>query len=219
MTEPSIRFLIDHSVTTICQRIGSLQEMNSSTQFCWGLLASCCSRIPVSDTFEWVHLFTFIIDQLGRVYGMYCELHGFSEEGITLVDGSLPEDVVESPCEEVRHVFQWVCRAQSLLAEWSHKFSSQKINYDEIQLYHKNFSNISRVSTLFYANATLMDLQSLVTIKTDFNENFELLNMFMIRYVPGSIDLGWYVHGITFCVLCTLRNNTMYILYIHILLV
>lgn len=202
-----MRFLIDQSVTMICQRIGSLQEMNSRTHFCWGLLASCCRRIPVSDTFEWVHLFTFITDQLGRVYGMYCQLHGLSEEGIILADGSLPEDVVESPCEEVKHVFQWVCHAQSLLGKWSQKFSSQKINYDEIQLYHKNFSNISRISTLFYANAQLTNIQSLVTVKKDFHKNFELLNMFMIRYVPGKIDLGWYVHVYMYrfclCFVCT----------------
>jgi hypothetical protein len=197
MTQPSIRLLIDHCVTMICQRIGSLREIKSRTHFCWGLLASCCRRIPISDTFEWVHLFTFIIDQLGRVYGMYCEFHGLSEEGISLVGGDLPSDVVESPCEEVPYVFQWVYRVQSLLAEWSQKFSSRKINYDAIQLYYNNFSNITRVSTLFYANAALIDMQSLVAIKADFNQNFELLNMFMIRYVPEKIDLGWYVHTCT----------------------
>ena len=128
---------------------------------------------------------------------MYCEFHGLSEEGISLVGGDLPSDVVESPCEEVPYVFQWVYRVQSLLAEWSQKFSSRKINYDAIQLYYNNFSNITRVSTLFYANAALIDMQSLVAIKADFNQNFELLNMFMIRYVPEKIDLGWYVHTCT----------------------
>ena len=191
MAESSIRYLIDHCVTTICKKIGSLQEMSSRLNFCWGILASCCSRIPISDTFEWVHLFTFVIDQLGRVYGVYCQVNHLSEEGMMLKDSALPCDVANSPCEEVRKVFKWVFHAQRLLSDWTHKFNSRKINYDEIQLYHSNFSNISRVAALFYANAEMTDMHNISALKKDFSQNFELLNIFMIRYLPGKVDLGW----------------------------
>ena len=193
MGEQSLRFLIDHSVTTICNGIGSLNDISSRTSFCWGVLASCCSRIPVSDTFEWVRLFTYAIDQLGRVYGMYCELHQLSENGIALFEDSLPSDVAETPCDEVKQVFQWFSHAQSLLAEWARKFISENVNYDEVELYRTHFSSISRVSALFSSSTKLTNMQEVVAVKTSFDQNFELLNIFLIRYVPEKMELGWYV--------------------------
>lgn len=209
MAESSIRFLIDNCVTTICKEIGCLQEVSSRLSFCWGVLASCCSRIPISDTFEWLNLFTFVVDQLGRVYGMYCQHHSLGEEESVLNENKLPDDVAESQCEEVRSVFKWVCHAQSLLVEWAKKFSSQEINYDEIQLYHKNFSAISRVASLFYANAEMTDMTNLSALTTSFNQNVELLNIFMIRYVSGKPELGWYV-----CVI-VLYGCTSVCIYAH----
>ena len=193
MTDSSIRFLLESCVTVICKEIGSLQERDISSRlnFCWGILSSCCSRIPFSDTFEWINLFTFIVDQLGRVYGMYCQFHSLNEKDSIMKESKLPKDVLETSCEGVREVFKWVSRAQALLGEWSRKFSSREINYDEIELYRKNFSTITRVASLFYTNIEITDMANLSALKTDFNQEVELLNMFMIRYVPGKPELGW----------------------------
>lgn len=208
----SIKFLIDHCVTTICKRIGSFVDISSRSSFCWGVVASCCSRIPISDTFEWVHLFPFVIDQLGRVYGMYCEFHNLNEKGFVLVDNKLPDDIKESSCEEVKQVFCWLCRAQSLLAKWTQKFASERVNYDELELYRTNFSSISRVSSLFYASDKMTDIHQVAAVQTDFNQNFELLNIFLIRYVKEKIELGWYVQYVH---LFYFASSCMYNVCIH----
>lgn len=128
---PALRLLLNNCVETICRHLNSLCELSSRLEFCWGVVGSCCARIPVYDSLEWAKSYYRIIDQLGRIYSVYNQAQELEETRSVLNEDTMPLDVVQSSCEGVKQFFSWLSRAQQVLASWREKFSSKNINYDE----------------------------------------------------------------------------------------
>ena len=186
-----MHFIIKECVTTICQEIGCLKNPSSRLNFCWGIVASCCKKIPISDNFEWATSYYSVISQFGRIFGIYCTTAGLEEREGILREDHFPSDVADCPSENVRKFFSWVSKAQQVLCAWQQKFNSKCINFDEILLYAKSFSQINRVATVFQAESLVVDTHDVQLIKQDFLQSFELLNILLLCYIKGQPDAGW----------------------------
>ena len=184
-------YIVNESVTVICKGIDSLKDLSSRLNFCWGIVASCCKKIPISDDFEWARSYYSIISQFGRIFGVYCSMAGLEDREAILREDHFPSDVVDCPSENVKKFFSWVSKAQDVLSVWQQKFTSKHINFDEILLYGKNFSQINRVATVFQSESLVVDTHDVQLVKQEFLQSFELLNMLLICYIKGHPDAGW----------------------------
>lgn len=190
VTQP-LRLLLDKCVKTICMNLKHLSELNSRLEFCWGVVGTCCAKMPVSESLEWARSFYHIIDQLGRIYSVFCKMQELEETKSVLNDENMPLDVIQSSCEGVKKFFRWLSQAQQVLAAWRQKFVAKDINYDGIQLYLDVFSLLNRAATSLSANTLVVDAQYVHAVRTDFLQAFELLNMMLICYISGQPEAGY----------------------------
>ena len=105
-----------------------------------------------------------------------------------LNDETMPTVVSQSPSEGVKKFFNWLSKAQQVLATWREKFTTKKINYDSIMLYIDVYSLLSRAATSISANSLVIDAQYVQAVRVDFLQAFELLNMTLIRYIDGQAE-------------------------------
>ena len=95
------------TVTTLCRDLSWLQILTTKQRFCWGIIASCCERIPVAkEQFVWVNLYKFVITHLGYIYNSYCAGKKLPEEKCLLSAEGFPQEIAYSPSEDVRRYMQ-----------------------------------------------------------------------------------------------------------------
>ena len=177
---PPLKFLLNMCVHTICKNLDTLCDLSSRLEFCWGVVGSCCAKIPVTESLEWAKSYYHVIDELGRIYSVFSQALEREEQKSVLSIDSMPLDVAQSNSDGVKKFFGWLSKAQKVLAAWRERFTSKKINYDAIMLYLEALGLLSRAATSSYITA----------IRTDFLQAFELLNIMLIRYIGGQPDTG-----------------------------
>ena len=93
------KYCIDH----ICEDL-HVHSLTPKQTFCWGLVASCCSRVcVVPDDFEWLYDYSYVITELSGIFRTYCTGKKLSEEDCIIVKG-LPENVLMGPSDVNRSV-------------------------------------------------------------------------------------------------------------------
>jgi len=91
------------AVTTLCMDLSWLQVLTTKQRFCWGIIASCCKKIPVAkEQFDWVHSYKFVITHLGYIYNSYCAGKKLSEKKCLLLAEGFPKEIAHSPSEDIR---------------------------------------------------------------------------------------------------------------------
>lgn len=171
--------------------MSSFQDLSSRLTFCWGVVASCCEVMPISEKFSWINSYQVIISELSRIYGVYCSSRGVEEHKLISTSSDLPDDIKESTCNDVKTFFTWVFDARRGLIVWKEKFANKDVNYDEVLLYAKNFSHVNRVASVFAEDSSVVDNEYVQATKQDFLQSFELLNIFLLRYIKDQPDAGW----------------------------
>ena len=71
-------------VTTLCKDTSWLQAPSMKQQFCWGIVTSCCGKIPITkEHFMWAYLYNSAITCLAGIYNSHCKWKGkmLSAEG------------------------------------------------------------------------------------------------------------------------------------------
>jgi len=134
MSEP-LKTLLRSCVHTICKNLDSLTNLPSRLEFCWGVVGSCCAKMPVTSSLEWAKNYYHVIDELGRIYSVFRKAQELEETKSVLDASTMPLDVSRSNSDGVQKFFEWLSRAQQVLAVWREKFVSKKVNYDAIVLY------------------------------------------------------------------------------------
>ena len=95
-------------VTTLCKNFSWLKAITPKQQFCWGIVASCCEKIPVlKDRLDWVNLYNYLITHLGYIYKSYCAWKKLPEEKCLRLLEGFPEEIAHSPSEDIR---KYECR-------------------------------------------------------------------------------------------------------------
>ncbi len=87
--------------------------------------------------------------------------------------------------------FNWIRKIQSVLQKWQGKFQSHDINHDEIFMYASCHVEIDRLCQTLCSTALTRELQMNEAIKNTFLTDFELLNVYLLRYIPQHPDAKW----------------------------
>ena len=77
---------------------------------------------------------------------------------------------------------------QGVLLKWKEMFIQQECNYDEIVIYTSRQPQIKHLDQIFCVSSTIVDAQA---VKNTFLNDFEQLNVLLIKYIPGQPDAKW----------------------------
>lgn len=96
--------LLSEVVRLLKNDLGWATSLSVKQRFCWGILATCCSKIAISsENFDWAHYYSTIIGQLnlGLVYYTYCTGNKLAPEQ-RIIASKLPEKIERHPSPDVR---------------------------------------------------------------------------------------------------------------------
>ena len=95
------------TVTTLCKDLSWLKALTPKQRFCWGIIASCCGKIPVTkEQFDWVQSYRFVITHLGYIYNSYCAGKKLPEEKRLLLAEGFSNEITYIPSEDIRRYMQ-----------------------------------------------------------------------------------------------------------------
>ena len=95
--------LFQEIVTTLSQDLSWMQALTVKQNFYWGIIASCCEKIPISEKhFGWVHLYELVIKWLGNIYSSYCKWKELSEEEGLLSAERFPIEITHGHSEHIK---------------------------------------------------------------------------------------------------------------------
>ena len=184
----NLKAMVSGAVRTLSTDMSWREGISPRQNFCWGIVANCCSKIPSTlDSFEWLDLYSYLIDQLAHVYHAYCNVMQLGQAQRVLSQHPVPRH----PSPDVKKYFDWIQKVQDMLLKWKEKLVSQDANYDDILLYASHQTCLQALGQKVYVSSAVVDSQIVQQMKNTYLEQFELLNAYLIRYVPGQPDTKW----------------------------
>ena len=87
--------------------------------------------------------------------------------------------------------FEWIANVQRVLKHWNKKFQTEEVHYDEIMDYASHQATLVHLGTTVCAPQLVVDCPRIEYIKTIFRNKFELLNSYLIKYIPGKPNGHW----------------------------
>ena len=187
---PKLMNVLTASLTTLCKKVSWFNAHSPHQQFCWGVVATCSSKIPVSsERFDWIHSYVFVIRQLGKMFTTYCIARKLDPHCI--LSWHFPQEISTSASNDVIHYFQWVKDVQDLLIVWQENFQHNEVNYDDILTYGTHHASIDQLGQALWANKLVVDRQIVQNVKNLFIDHFDQLNSYLLRYIPGHPEAHW----------------------------
>ena len=86
---------------------------------------------------------------------------------------------------------EWIFTIQSMFKIWQNKFTHMTANYDEILVYVSCHVELEELSHTVCATSLVIDFQEIQNVKNTFLTEFELLNMYLLLYIPQMPDAKW----------------------------
>ena len=94
LSNATIANIIKKSVTELVRNLDWLTGVSPKQSFCWGIVASCCCKVPVGrESLEWVQDYDYFINQLCHIYNAYCTGQGMRGEEDRRFKEELPKEV------------------------------------------------------------------------------------------------------------------------------
>ena len=186
---PAQHVLITAS-TKLQKDLSWIQALNLQQKFCWGIVATCCSKTSssiITDSFDWIHSYDNIISQLGQIYVSYCNGKKLPESDRVIAD-TLPQDIARLPNDDVHKYFEWVRRLQKVLLDWQKKILEGDCNYDDILMYASNQAKLFLIGQLICSKSAIIDSQDIKSSMNYYLVLFEKINAHFIKYIPGNPD-------------------------------
>ena len=98
----NFQLVLMEAVNTLCKELSWVTAPTMKQEFCWGLVASCCSKINISqDNLDWVHSYDKVLKQVGYVYNVYCSGRRLTGNQCIIIE-QLPEEIAAHASEDVR---------------------------------------------------------------------------------------------------------------------
>lgn len=116
VSSSSLYSMLHLTVTILCKDLSWLQALSMKQQFCWGIIASCCAKIPISEKhLEWVLLYESVITCLSRIYNLYCTWKELPKDKCLLSADEYPQETVHS--EDIKKYDATTC-IMSFICHW-----------------------------------------------------------------------------------------------------
>ena len=102
----NFKTLLSESIKLLKNDMKWLTSLSNKQRFCWGFLATCCSKIIVStENTDWANHFCTIFTEhdnlnLGTVFSAYCREKDFNSRQCIIATG-LPAEIKYHPLEDL----------------------------------------------------------------------------------------------------------------------
>ena len=159
----------------------------SCQAFCWKILSACCEHIPVSALREELEKHSTTIEQLCRVYQLYCGSKYEQSDVRRVLEDELPRATTQS--EHIQKYFNWIRAIQQVSLHWKGMFASRDVSYSDIQLYrkhHKYFLRLAQDTCVPRAEVSMEDTDIALC---SFKKQYDALNFALIKYIHGKPDI------------------------------
>ena len=193
--DENFKTLLKESVRLLRKDLSWLTSLSVKQRFCWGIIATCCSKMTIStDNFDWTHNYSIIIRDLGlcHIFLAYCNGKKLAGDK-RIVSSKLPDNIRCHPSEDLRRYFEWIGEIQQVFRYWNRKFYLQEISYDEVLLYANSHIRLNPLGEEVCVSSLFIEFSHIQNIKTSFLTEFEMLNALFLRYIPGHPDAKWCV--------------------------
>ena len=77
------------------------------------------------------------------------------------------------------------------MLSWKDKCIEHDITFDELFVYANSLTQLVSISQALNCSALVYDSQALDQIKETFRSQFEILNKYLIKYIPGKPEMAW----------------------------
>ena len=77
------------------------------------------------------------------------------------------------------------------MLSWRDRILDEKLNYDEIMHYANSQAALQELGDALCASSTIIEPREMQKHKNTFLENFETLNMLLLKYIHGRPELKW----------------------------
>lgn len=193
----SIHQILSDTIGLLSYDTSWLTDLTAHHKFAFGVVAVCCSRLPISsEQLHWMSSYTQVVALMGKIYTAYCQHQGIEEDSTILSE--LPAAVREARLEDMHSYFQWVIDVQTVLLQWKRKFTEQSLTYDLMLDYHRLGMHVRDVG-ISLCSASLVTDSSVVEASTSqYLQLFEKLNYHLVKYIPEHPEARWYV-CVLFC--------------------
>ena len=153
-------------------------------KFCWGLINSCCHKIPLAEkNFKWLYSYSRLLILLGNLFTTYCKAKKLKTV--------LSEECIPVVLDEHKTFFEWVKHIQHILRSWQERVAQRSINSDDIFLYESSSTSLCALGDAFSCISLVIDEYELEQLKYIILEHFEQLNVLLLKYIPGQLDAKW----------------------------
>ncbi len=165
------------------------KQLSVKQKFCLRFINTCCIRIPVSNTsLEWMTQYSALILEIGSVFCSFSSMR--KADGMeTLLSQSIPSKVSKN--DLVVQYFSWIQRLHKMLSNWKSRLETETANYDEISWYSHNQRQIHELAQAVSADGVVVTAHKLSELRSTFLQNFEELNILLLRYISTDPKGGW----------------------------
>lgn len=184
LTKP-VQMILNRSLEILCTKA---EEVSPKHKFCWGFVATCCSKIRISEDIQWMVDHYGVVEQLGRIYSAHCTSAGLKGEDCILKEIVLP---VHAP-DDMRTYFKWVKEAQGVLKAWKRDFSQKKLGYAKITEYYAKFNFVSRMSIALSAETLVIQLNDVKKYQDEYQRTVEYLDVYLLRSIGNHPEIPRY---------------------------
>ena len=103
VTSSPLYSVLHMTVGTLAQDLSWLQALTMKQDFYWGIIASCCEKILVTEEkLEWVDSYESVIACLGGIYISYCEKKKLPKDNCLLCAEVYPQEIAQNPSGHIR---------------------------------------------------------------------------------------------------------------------
>lgn len=94
LSNATVKDVLTKSVTELCKNLNWLTSLTPKQGFCWGIVATCSSKVPVkADSFDWIQDYDYLMNQLCHIYKAYCNGQGMRGEEEKLLKDELAPNI------------------------------------------------------------------------------------------------------------------------------
>ena len=191
--KPAVK-LLSTVINVLSKNVCPQGNPTRKERFCWGVVTTFCERIqPKQDSFQWAELHANVIEKMGEIYGLYCQRRNFKRESeqCILQDKLRPDICRCSP--EARKYYVWIQQIHKIFSNWYFKLMHQTINHDDLINLENSHSSVCKVARAVCAMFTILPDENIKKMKKTYQQDFEELNVLLLRYVPEVPRAKWYV--------------------------
>ena len=185
--------LLNTVINVLGKNVCPQDNLTRKERFCWGIITTFCDRMqPQQDSFQWMGSLTAIIEKMGELYHLYCQTQhikrGVSEQYITQ-ERVIPAIRRCSP-DAVKY-YEWVRQVHKFLSDWNKKIMRQDVTHDDVVNYESSRTSLCEVAKAVCSAGMIIESQYISDIRRNYLEDFEKLNLLLIRYVPEVPRVRW----------------------------